>query len=315
MKTKRRILVMLLVAAMAVSMLAGCGVVQQPPVSSNPQPTTSAGATTAPAKPAEGGLKFPELPNNTLKLTANIPNFGTDPTGKLVQLEWQKRMEEYLGVKLDITYNIVPWADFRGQEKILLESADIPDVSTYSQGTYINQYGADGIVLDIMKYKDYLQYYLEYVKDTNGGAAFATNPDGTAYYFMDGFNNPDNITGAQSFTAFSYRFDVLKANNLKPAVTLDEFTKLAADIKALIDAGKINAKYVMTNSDKNYAFYRGFIGIFHTWDTVYWNGQKWAFGPIEDNFREMLKYLNSLYEAGYITGVATDDGTNVLKRL
>jgi len=256
-----------------------------------------------------GELKFPELPNNTLKLTIAIPNFGTSPEGTAVQQKWQEMMEAYLGVKLDITWNMTPWADYRANEKVLLQSGDIPDVATYSQGAYVNEYGADGIVLDILKYKEYMQYYPEFVKETNGGESFAYNQDGTAYFFMDGFVNPDDITGAQSFTAFAYRFDILKKLNLQPATTLDEFTELAAKIKAAIDNGEIDAKYVMTNSDKNYQFYRGFVGIFHTWDTLYWNGDTWAYGPIEDNFREMLKYLNGLYEAGYIDPeFSTDDG-------
>lgn len=309
MKTKRSILTLLLVLVIAVSLFAGCGN-NQTPSSTDPKPV----ATSAPQQ-SEGGLKFPQLPNNTLKLTANIPNFGTSPTGTVVQEEWHKRMEEYLGVKLDITWNITPWADYRTNEKILLQSADIPDVATYSQGVYVNEYGEDGVVLDILKYKDYLQFYLEFVKDTNGGEAFAYNPDGTLYYFMDGFVNPENITGAQSFTSFAYRFDVLKENNLKPATTLDEFTKLCSDIKGLINSNKIDAKYVMSNSDKNYSFYRGFVGIFHTWDTLYWNGNEFSFGPIEDNFRTMLKYINSLYDAGYLDPeFSTDDGASATEK-
>ena len=93
-KTKRSIFALLLVFVMALSLLAGCNKQDQP--STNPTP----GATTAPQQ-SQGGLKFPELPNNTLKLTANIPNFGTSPTGTLVQEEWQKRMEEYHLLRLD----------------------------------------------------------------------------------------------------------------------------------------------------------------------------------------------------------------------
>ena len=120
------------------------------------------------------------------------------------------------------------------------------------------------------------------------------------YYFMDGFDNTQDIQGAQSFTGFAYRFDVLQANNLTPATTLDEFTTLCASLQGLIDSGASDAQYVMMNSTKDYAFYRGFVGIYHTWDTLYWNGSEWAFGPVEDNFREMLAYLNTLWDAGYI---------------
>ncbi|HHX62591.1 MAG TPA: hypothetical protein GX707_18040 [Epulopiscium sp.] len=303
---KKKIIALILGALMVTSLFVGCGKKDQPNKggNANDKPAVEEGNETA-----DGELFFPELPNNTLSVSINVPNFGTSPADTLIQNEWQKRMEEYLGVTLDISWNLTPWMDYRDNEKILLQSADIPDVATYSQGDYVNEYGGDGVVLDILKYKDYLTYYPEYVKETNGGEAFAYNEDGTAYYFMDGFDNPDDITGAQSFTAFAYRFDILKQLGLKPATTTEEFAQLCADLKAAIDAGDIDAKYVMTNQDKNYPFYRGFVGIFHTWDTVYWNGNEWSFGPIEDNFREMLGYMNGLYEAGYIDPeFATDDG-------
>lgn len=308
----KKFFALLLIFTMAISMLSGCASKNEDKEiagGDNSEDTTQA-EESVDATGEVGGLNFPELPDNTLSITVAIPNFGTTPEGTLVQVKWQEMMEAYLGCKLDITWSMTPWADFRENEKVLLQSGDITDVATYSQGIYVNEFGSDEIVLDILKYKDYLQYYPEFVKETNGGESFAYNADGTAYYFMDGFDNPENLTGAQSFTAFAYRFDILDKFGLKPATTLEEFTKLCADIKVLIDESKIDEKYVMTNSDKNYAFYRGFVGIFHTWDSTYWNGKEWSFGPIEDNFREMLKYLNTLYDAGYIDPeFATDDGT------
>ncbi len=309
---KKKVIALFMVAIMCCSLLTGCKGKSKDAETSADDTSVSTQeetATVAPTKAASGELSFPKLPDNTLSIKVSIPNFGTSPEGTKIQQKWQEKMEAYLGCKLAITWTITPWQDFRTNEPVLLQSGDLPDVSSYSQASMINEYGADGVVLDIAKYKDYMQYYPSFVKDTNGGEKFAYNPDGTAYYFMDGFVNPDNNTGAQSFTSFAYRFDLLKKFNLTPASTLEEFSALCANVKKLIEDGKIDAKYVMTNSDKNYAFYRGFVGIFHTWDTTYWNGSSWSFGPIEDNFREMLKYLNGLYNAGYIDPeFATDDG-------
>lgn len=298
MKKWKKAAALLLVGVLSASMLAGCG----------KKDTADNGSNSGNSGTQEAG-KLPELKGGTLKLTVSIADFNQSSEGTEIQKLWQEKMEEYLGCKLDITWQRTPWADFRANELVVLQSGDVPDVSTYSQGTAINKFGADGIVLDLGKYKDYMPNYMEYVKDTNGGENFVFNEDGTSYYFMDGSYNEDDIQGAQSFTAFAYRFDELQKHNLKPAVTLDEFTKLCADLKALIDSGKSDAKYVIMNSTKDYAFYRGFVGIFHTWDTLYWNGNEWAFGPIEDNFREMLKYLNGLWNAGYIDPeIATADG-------
>lgn len=301
MKKTSKLLALTMALLMALSALAGCGNGREESSSSKASSEASSEKNSATESKTDTKEQvMPELPDNTLKLEVRAPNFGTSAEGTLIQQKWQEEMEKYLGIKLDISYNYSPWQDYRDSEKVLIQAGDIPDVATYSQGTYINEFGADGLVLDVWKYKDYMTYYPKYVEATNGGEAYITNEDGTSYYFFDGYYNPDDLTGAQSFTSFAYRFDILKANNLQPATTLDEFTKLCADIKSLIDSGKIDAQYVMHNTDKNYAFYRGFVGIFHTWDTTYWNGEEWSFGPIENNFREMLKYLNTLYQAGYI---------------
>jgi ABC-type glycerol-3-phosphate transport system substrate-binding protein len=235
------------------------------------------------------------LTNNTLKITASVPTFGTDPQGTAVQDEWLKRVESYLGVKVDITWTYTPWLDYRTNEQVILASGSLPNVFTYSWGDAINVYGEDNQVLDIAKYKDYMTYYPRYVEGTVGQEAMAYNKDGSGYYFKDGFVNTEDIIGSQSFTGFIYRFDLLQANNLTPATTIDEFTALCARLKTLYPN-----MYVISNSDANYAFYRGFVGIFHTWDTLYWNGNEWAYGPIEENFKDMLRYLRSLYSAGYI---------------
>lgn len=263
---------------------------------------------------AEGpieGLDYPDLPNNTLSITVNTANFGTDQVNTRMMKLWQQKMEEYLGVKLDITWNTIPWDDFRAQESVNLAAKDLADVNTYSQADLVNQYGAEGVVLDVNKYQDYMVYYPTFVEGNVGGQAGINNLDGSSYVFWDGYDNDVNLAGAQSFAAVAYRFDVLKDNGLEPATTWEEFKDLCSDLKSLIDSGDVDADYVMHNGASWMAFYRGFVGIFHTWDTLYWNGTEWAFGPIEDNFREMLTELHEFYELGYINPeFQTDDSAD-----
>ena len=252
---------------------------------------------------AEGpieGLYYPDLPDNTLKITVSTANFGTDQRDTIMMKLWQEKMEEYLGVKLDITWQIIPWDDFRGNESVNLAAKDLADVNTYSQSELVNEYGAAGVVLNVNEYADYMVYYPTFVEGVVGGQEGINNPDGSSYVFWDGYDNDVNLAGAQSFAAYAYRFDVLKKYDLKPAETWEEFKELCAELKALIDSGEVDADYVLHNGASWMAFYRGFVGTFHTWDTLYWNGEEWAFGPIEDNFREMLTELHELYELGYI---------------
>ena len=76
------------------------------------------------------GLTFPELPNNTLKLTVSVPNFGTDQLPTKMQALWQEKVEEYLGCKLDITWQVVPWNDFRNNESVNLAAGDLADINS-----------------------------------------------------------------------------------------------------------------------------------------------------------------------------------------
>lgn len=318
-KSFTKVIALLLVAIMTTSLLAGCGSkakekdnnkVTNAPTQSAGQEGEDKGGEQEPtdaaqvdrfdpaATAASNGIKLPEIPGGVLKLEVSIPDYQQSSEGTMIQEEWQKRMEAYLGCKLDITWNRN--ASYADSELVVLQSGLVPDIATVTKGVAVNEYGEDGTLLNLSNYEDYMVYYPDYMKETTGGEYFARNEDGSMYYFMDGFYNPDDIQGAQSFTAFAYRFDLLRDNNWNPPTTLDEFTKLCADMKAKIDDGSLDLDYVIINNTKDYSIYRGFVGIFHTWDCLYYNGSEWVFGPLEDNFREMLKYINSLYKAGYI---------------
>ncbi len=292
MRKGRKLFAGILTGAMALGAFSGFAMADEVEI---PEVDFSTWATAA-----DNGIELPELEGGVLKVEANIADFNLSSEGTMVQILWEQAMEHYLGVDVEVTFNRTPWADYRTNELTLLAADDVADVNTYSQGTAIQEYGEDEVVLNLTDYEDYIHYYWDYVDGHPNGRNVAINSDGSMYYFMDGMNNADDIMGAQSFTGFAYRFDVLKELELQPATTLDEFTQLCADLQAKIDDGTLDAEYVIMNSTKDYAFYRGFVGIFHTWDTLYWNGTEWSFGPIEDNFREMLKYLNGLHEAGYI---------------
>ena len=304
-----------LIATMAAGMLSGCGKKDEAPAKDDtpaesnvseekeeekekPQPTGDKNDPTATAE--SNGIILPELPDGKLSLEVSIADYQQSSEGTMIQEKWQEAMEKYLGCELDITWTRTPAVDYAANELVVLQSGMVPDVATVTKGSAVNEYGEDGTLLNLADYSDYMVYYPDYMEDTNGGEAFAQNEDGSMYYFMDGFYNPNNIQGAQSFTAFAYRFDLLRDNGWNPPTTLDEFTQLCADMQAKIDDGSLDLDYVIINNTKDYSLYRGFVGIFHTWDCLYYNGEEWVFGPLEDNFREMLKYLNGLYEAGYI---------------
>ncbi|HJA67953.1 MAG TPA: extracellular solute-binding protein [Candidatus Mediterraneibacter cottocaccae] len=249
---------------------------------------------------ADNGIDLPDLGGEPLKLKVNAAMYQMSPDGTQMQQFWEEAMEHYLGCDIEIEWSWTNSTDYANNELVILQSGQLPDVASVTKGTAVNEYGEAGLLLNLADYEDYMKYYPEYMQDTNGGEKFAKLEDGSMYYFMDGFYNPDDIEGAQSFTSFAYRFDILQDLGIDPPTTLDEFTELCATLKEKIDSGEVDADYVIMNSTKDYGLQRGFVGIFHAWDCLYYNDGTWRYGPIEDNYREVLKYLNGLYEDGYI---------------
>ena len=125
------------------------------------------------ATAAGNGIELPELEDGTLKLSVSITDYQTSSDGKRLQQLWQERMENYLGCKLDITWTRTPSLDYADNELVVLQSGQVPDVATVTKGAAVNEYGEDGTLLNLSDYSDYMVYYPEYMKDTNGGEDFA----------------------------------------------------------------------------------------------------------------------------------------------
>ncbi len=288
----RKIPALVLALALVIGVFAGCNGGNTATSTAPTPPTGSSGGTQS-----QGGSNLPELPNNTLSITVSRPQFNEPAAGKPVQKMWDEQMAAYLGCKLDIKWEETAWLDYLNNQPTIMASGNFADVVAF--GTPMkdlpNQYGADDMLVDLSKHKDLLVNYQKFIDGTIGKEAGVYNDDGTAYAFYDGYVNVNNVEGAQSFTAFAYRFDILKKHDLTPATTLEEYKTLAKKLKELYPDA-----YPISNSTKDFAFYRGFTGIFHTWDTLYWNGKEWVYGPTEDSFREMLIYLNDLYKEGLI---------------
>lgn len=231
-----------------------------------------------------------EVPKE-LSIKVMVPNFGVSSSGTMIQQEWQTRMEKYLGTKLNITWDIIPWADYAVKEKTVLASGDIPDVYTYSSYSAVQQYGSQGVLLDISKYMSKVPNYKKYVDQTKDSKYLVYDSDGKSYGFLDGFENNKNIEGAQSLSTVAYRFDIFKKNNIKIPETLDEFSSAAKKLKELYPN-----LYPINISSKNFTLQRAWANIYHTNDNLYWNGKEYVYGPFEDSYKEMLMYLNQLYK-------------------
>ena len=128
-------------------------------------------STLATAK--DNGIDLPEIKDGTLKLKASIATYQMSSEGTQIQKLWQEAMEHYLGCKVEIEWQRTNSLDYASNELVVLQSGGIPDMATVTKGAAVNEYGDDGILLNLSDYMDYMKYYPEYMQGTSGGEDYA----------------------------------------------------------------------------------------------------------------------------------------------
>ncbi|MFD0960932.1 extracellular solute-binding protein [Paenibacillus chungangensis] len=225
--------------------------------------------------------------SEALKLKVVIPHFGGDPTGTLVQQEYEKEIQQYLGIGVTIEWTRIPWGEYKEKTQVMLTSGDIPDVMLVLGQDNIIKYGEQELFVDLAEYMDVMPNYMEFVKATDNYEKYLMSDSKQLFAFYDGFTNPSDIEPSQYATA--YRLDVFEKHNIKVPTTLDELYKAAKELKELYPDS-----YPVGQSEQ-YLNYDGILNANHTSGGIYWNGEKYVYGPTEEAFKEALMFLNKLY--------------------
>ncbi|WP_435170649.1 hypothetical protein [Paenibacillus glycanilyticus] len=229
--------------------------------------------------------------NNSVKelsFEVMIPKFGVDPADTLIQKEWQKEMESYLGVKLNIKWNRLQWGnEYSEKSKVMLASGEIPDVMLVQGKDQIDDYGAEGLLADLTPYVNENPNYKTFVEATPDSEKYLYSADKKIYAFFDGYNNPTDLEPSQFNPA--YRLDIFEKNGIKIPETIDEFYDAAKKLKELYP------DVYPVGISQPWLLYNGFFNSFHANSGIYYNGEKFVFGPTEENFKEALQFINKLY--------------------
>ena len=90
-----------------------------------------------------GGALADEAYPETVNLTLYRAIFSASPIGTRIEEEWQARLEDYLGVKLNITWEELPFAEFNTKMPVYLAAGDWADAFQVSAVSYdeINEFG------------------------------------------------------------------------------------------------------------------------------------------------------------------------------
>ncbi|MFD0960815.1 extracellular solute-binding protein [Paenibacillus chungangensis] len=245
-----------------------------------------------PADTGNSGENAPPAGSNeeSIKIQAYMSSFGDDPRETELYKLWKEKMEQHIGKKLDIEWIYVNSDDYPEKIKLTLASGDTPDImSGVKDAEVMFQFGNQGALLDIAPYLDeYAPNYKKYLESTKFSDKSMYTPEGKMFFFGDGFNNDTGLAGS-AYPAL-YRFDIFEKHNIKIPENWDEFYDAAKRLKELYpDSYPVNAqewpKFWDATSLSN-----------HTKNDIYWNGQEYVYGPMEESFKEGLMYIRKLYD-------------------
>ncbi|WP_339204295.1 extracellular solute-binding protein [Paenibacillus sp. FSL K6-3182] len=275
---KKKMVLVLSFLLVATLVFAGCSKGDNKP--SEQTNNSNSGETSKPSEPAE----------ETIKINAYMSSFGDDPKDTELYKLWKEKMEAHIGKKLDIKWIYVNSDDYPEKIKLTLASGDTPDImSGVKDAEVMFQFGNQGSLLDIAPYLDeYAPNYKAYLESTKFSDKSMYTPEGKMFFFGDGFRNDTGLAGS-AYPAL-YRFDVFQKHNIKVPENWDEFYDAAVKLKELYpDSYPVNSqewpKFIDALALSN-----------HTKSDIYWNGEKYVYGPTEESFKEGLMYIRKLYD-------------------
>ncbi len=197
-----------------------------------------------------------------------------------------KNLQEASNIEFDFT----PAAGdaFTQKLKLMAATDDLPDLIHYNLAS-ANEYGVAG---QLAKVNDYLHLMpnLKKILETEKDAKdILTASDGNIYFIPQ--------IGLPKYTkVWLYRADIFAKHNLKPPTNTSELYDVLKQLKQLYPGSMpLISRNTMSSPIGNW-----FLDLGPQWgtgDMVYYNQKtkKWQFGPMENNFKAMLQYLNKLY--------------------
>lgn len=258
------ILSSIMLAAMALSSCGGGG--------------ESSAATTGSG--SGSGTAEAEIPESAT-IGIMIPHFGVLPNETPVGQAWEERMSEELGCDITFEWQYIPYAEYTEKANIALAAADFPDLFRVMDSAILIPYYDQEIFVELSGYTDLMPNFMSFVETIRYGEQQLFNADGHFY----GFENveiPRLEEGLGIYNPAHYRYDIFEQEGIAIPETTDDFYEAAKQLKEAYPS----VYPVSGVSAEN---------IFHTNAGIYWDGEQYQYGPVTDNYRKMLEWLNMLY--------------------
>lgn len=267
----KRFLALMIAGTMALS-AAGCN-----------KADNKAKDSTAESTPKTSGLPASYASDKRIKVSYLIQEHASTPFKK----DWAvwKNITEATNIEFDF----MPAAGeaFNQKIRMLFSTNDLPDLINFNLAT-ANEFGVAGQLEKVNNHIDKMPNF-KAVLDAEGDARDTlTAGDGNMYFLP--------VVGLPKYTkVWMYRSDIFKKHNLKAPTNAAELYDSLKQLKQLYPA----STPLINRNSMSSIIGNLFVDMAYQWGTgmmVYFNDKtnKWQFGPTEDNFKEMLKYLNKL---------------------
>lgn len=219
--------------------------------------------------------------------------FANSPQGTPCEIEWQKMVEDYLGVKLNITWEELPFGEFNTKMSVYMAAGDYADafqISSYSNDQVL-ELGKQGMLFNLTPHLGEDSYYMQYVNANISNKSMAYASDGNIYNFLDAAKSTID-EGCQSM--WTVRFDTFEENNMAIPGSLEEIRTAAEQLKQIYP--------------DSYPVYIGY-GSIGRWFNLYesstglmFDGEKYVYAPYRhaDAHKEIVGYLADLQADGLL---------------
>lgn len=242
-----------------------------------------------------------------MRFSVTLPANGVDNPNSLVGKEWHKRMEAYMGKKVEIEYNYIPSSEYDEKVKLMIASDDLTDFFVTPLFYDTTEMAEQGQLLELGQYKDLMPNYMNYIGKVKNGMKRVTDAEGNMFTFKETSTPrfPED-RGMLIQNTSAYRYDVFEANNIKIPETLDEFYGAATKLKELYpDKYPVATKW---NS------LRSLFSANHIRDEIFWDGEKYVYGVLDEGYKDALQFANKLYAEKLLDPEYTIDTDDTLKR-
>ena len=227
-----------------------------------------------------------KLFDKPVKLTMSIVEHPTYPYNPDAYL--RKKILELYNVELEVTAIQDGYYD---KLNLDMASGEMTDLIYHTDYNQVIKAGHQGALIDFNKYLDKMPNFMKWAEQNKEYLTYYYSANGELFMLPNlGYGEAGNRT------FWMYRKDLFDKHNLDVPKTDDEVYEVSKTLK-----NHYPDSHPLCN--------RGFLDIFGRigvqWDTgypMYYNNglKKWVYGPIEDNFKEMLTFFNRMYKEGLI---------------